>query len=313
MPDLSIIIVTWNSRTDIERCLRSLAASGTRTSTEIFVVDNASTDQTAAFVQSAFPGVALLASETNAGFAGGNNRALNLARGRYLLLLNPDTVVHTGALDVLVTFMDAHPEVWACGPPLFNADGSPQRTGVRFPGIWNLLVESVFLDRVFPRTRLFGGHRQIYRDPAIPRSVDYLQGSCLLVRRSAMERVGRLDEGFFMYFEETDWCRRMKDAGGEVWYVPGPGILHYGGGTTGHYDEPRLLFYHRSLLRFFRKHHPPLAVVVLRFVLVFRSMIRIVLWGVYGVMHVPHRAAAASARRGYVRVLLLLAGFRPEQ
>jgi N-acetylglucosaminyl-diphospho-decaprenol L-rhamnosyltransferase len=311
MPELSVIIVTWNSRTDIERCLHSLAASGTRTSTEILVVDNGSADGTAAVVQSTFPGVHVLVSETNAGFASGNNRALNLAQGRYLLLLNPDTVVHPGALDVLVTFMDDHPEAWACGPPLFNADGSPQRTGVRFPGLWNLLVESLFLDRVFPRTRLFGGHRELYRDPGVPRSVDYLQGSCLLVRRSAMERVGRLDEGFFMYFEETDWCRRMNEAGGEVWYVPGPGVVHYGGGTTGHYDEPRLLFYHRSLLRFFRKHHRAASGVVLRFILVFRSMIRIAVWSLYGVTHVPHRAAAASARRGYQRVLLLLAGLRP--
>ncbi len=311
MPELSIIIVTWNSRADIERCLQALAASGTRTSTEILVADNASTDETAAFVQSAFPGVAVLASGTNAGFAAGNNRALNVAGGKYLLLLNPDTVVHPGSLDVLVKFMDDHPGVWACGPPLFNADGSPQRTGVRFPGIWNLLVESLFLDRVFPRTRLFGSHRGLYRDTETPRSVDYLQGSCLLVRRSAIELVGGLDEGFFMYFEETDWCRRMKEAGGEVWYVPGPGVIHFGGGTIGHYDEPRLLFYHRSLLRFFRKHHPPAAGVLLRFILVFRSMIRIAAWSVYGVTHDPHRAAAASARRGYLRVLLLLAGLRP--
>ena len=311
MPELSIVIVTWNSRKDIDRCLHALSASGTRTPMEILVVDNASGDGTAAFVQSAFPGVVVLMSGTNAGFASGNNLALNRAQGRYLLLLNPDTVVHPGALDVLVRFMDDHPGVWACGPPLFNADGSPQRTGVRFPGIWNLLVESLFLDRAFPGTRLFGGHRQLYCDPEVPRSVDYLQGSCLLVRRSAMERVGELDEGFFMYFEETDWCRRMKEAGGEVWYVPGPGVIHFGGGATGHYDEPRLLFYHRSLLRFFRKHHSPAAGVVLRLMLVFRSMIRIAVWSVYGIAHVPHRAAAASARRGYLRVLLLLTGLRP--
>ena len=127
-------------------------------------VDNASTDGTAAYVHIAFPGVVLLANETNTGFAAGNNRALRAARGRFVLLLNPDTYVHTGALDALVTFMNERPEVWACGPPVFNADGSPQRTGVRFPGIWNLLVESLFLDRVFPRTRLFGAHRELYSE-----------------------------------------------------------------------------------------------------------------------------------------------------
>jgi N-acetylglucosaminyl-diphospho-decaprenol L-rhamnosyltransferase len=311
MPELSIVIVTWNSRSDIERCLNSLTASGNGTSMEILVVDNASTDGTAAYVRKAFPGVVLLASETNAGFAAGNNRALRVARGRFVLLLNPDTSVHTGALDALVTFMNERPKVWACGPPVFNADGSPQRTGVRFPGIWNLLVESLFLDRMFPRTRLFGAHRELYRNPGLPRTVDYVQGSCLLVRRTAMERVGNLDEGFFMYFEETDWCRRMKEAGGEVWYVPGPGIIHYGGGTTGHYNEARLLSYHRSLIRFFRKHHSLPAGLLLRCVLIFRSLIRIPVWIAYGLTHVSHRAATSSTLRGYLRVLLLLAGLRP--
>ena len=311
MPELSIVIVTWNSRADIERCLRSIEASGTRSPMEILVVDNASTDETAAYVRKAFPGAALLANEANNGFAAANNRALNVAQGRYVLLLNPDTYVHAGALDALVTYMNDHPEVWACGPPVFNADGSPQRTGVRFPGMWNLLVESLFLDRVFPRTRLFGSHKELYRDPGLPRSVDFVQGSCLLVRRTAVEKVGNLDEGYFMYFEETDWCRRMKEAGGGIWYVPGPGIIHYGGETTGHYEERRLVFYHRSLLRFFRKHHSACSGVVLRLVLLLRSTIRIAVWSVHGVTHVSSRPFAASALRGYLRVLLLLAGLRP--
>ena len=313
MPELSIIIVTWNSRADIERCLRSIAESGTRTPLEMIVVDNASTDETVAFVREKHPGVERIVNETNNGFAAGNNRALNVARGECILLLNPDTHVHPGALDALVSFMKQHPEVWACGPPVFNADGSAQRTGVRFPGLWNMLVESVFLDRVFPRTALFGSHKELYRDESLPRSVDYLQGSCLLVRRRVVEQIGILDEGFFMYFEETDWCCRMNEAGGIVMYVPGPGIIHYGGGTTGHYDEPRLIFYHRSLLRFFRKHHAAPQGVVLRLVLVFRSIIRIAVWSGYGLTHVSQRAAAASAVRGYMRVLLLLAGLRPER
>jgi N-acetylglucosaminyl-diphospho-decaprenol L-rhamnosyltransferase len=313
MPELSIIIVTWNSRSDIERCLGSIAESGTVTPVEIIVVDNASRDETAAFVRKGFSGVELLVNETNTGFAAGNNRGLDAARGQFLLLLNPDTYVHAGAFDTLVTFMKEHPQVWACGPPVFNADGSPQRTGVRFPGLWNMLVESLFLDRVFPRTRVFGGHKELYREPGLPRKVDYVQGSCLLVRRKAMEQVGMLDEGFFMYFEETDWCRRMKEAGGEVLYVPGPGIVHYGGGTTGHYDERRLMSYHRSILRFYRKHHAAPAGVVLRLVLVFRSIIRIAVWSGYGLTHVSQRPAAVSALRGYMRVLLLLAGLRSER
>jgi hypothetical protein len=303
MIDLSVIIVTWNSRKDMEACLSSLPHGVQRHTFEVLLVDNASADDTVALSRKVMPSVQILKNARNAGFAAANNQALALAAGRYLCLLNPDTVLGEHALDTLVEFLDAHPVVWACGPGMLNRDGTPQRTGVRFPSLWNLFVETLYLDRVFPSTRLFGRHREFYEDPSRAHAVDYVQGSCLMLRREVLDSIGKLDEGFFMYFEETDWCYRIGKAGGKVWIVPSAGVIHFGGETAGHYDERRLVFYYRSLLRFFDKHHTVSARIAVRFVVFARSLIRIVSWCIIGMFKPGLRGAAWSSCRGYARVV----------
>ncbi|MBP1658293.1 MAG: hypothetical protein H6Q31_2894 [Bacteroidetes bacterium] len=260
MIDLSVIIVTWNSRKDMEACLSSLPHGVQRHTFEVLLVDNASADDTVALSRKVMP-------------------------------------------SVLVEFLDAHPVVWACGPGMLNRDGTPQRTGVRFPSLWNLFVETLYLDRVFPSTRLFGRHREFYEDPLRAHAVDYVQGSCLMLRREVLDSIGKLDEGFFMYFEETDWCYRIGKAGGKVWIVPSAGVIHFGGETAGHYDERRLVFYYRSLLRFFDKHHTVSARIAVRFVVFARSLIRIVSWCIIGMFKPGLRGAAWSSCRGYARVV----------
>jgi GT2 family glycosyltransferase len=306
--ELSIVILTWNARALLAECLDSLAAHPATTASETIVVDNASADGTAAMVRERFPQVRLVANTDNRGFAAGNNDGLRLATGRFRLLLNPDTLVHAGALDALLAYAAAHPEAWAMGPKLLNTDGSLQRTGVRFPSAWNLLMETFGLDRAFPRSPLFGAHRELWTDPDRPRRVDYVQGSCLLVRAEAIERVGLLDESFFVYFEETDWCRRFRDAGGEVHYVPDAVVTHHGGSGEQHYGERRLLLYHESLLRFSRKHDGALAGLLLRAGLVLRALVRLATWLVLLAAGRPDRVRAASSVRGYARVLGLLFG-----
>jgi hypothetical protein len=170
--------------------------------------------------------------------------------------------------------------------------------------LWNLFVETLFLDRLFPTSRFFGGHRELYKDAATERPVDYVQGSCLVVRREVLEKVGPLDERFFMYFEETDWCYRIKKRGGEVWIVPSAGVVHLGGDATGHFDERRLVYYYQSLLRFFDKHHTLWKRGAVRILVVVRSLIRIVSWGTVGLLRPKLRAAACSSCRGYLRIAL---------
>src|SRR5512135_1298153 len=182
MTDLAIIIVAWNSKPFLGACLGSIAGSGSTHTRELVVIDNASTDGSAELVRQVAPDARLIVNKRNEGFAAANNSALSLVKGRYALLLNPDTVVLPGALDAMVDYMDRNGHIWALGPMMLNADGSPQLTGVRFPTNWNIFVETVFLDRMFPRSEWFGAHRELYRDMTVPRRVDYVQGSCLLMR-----------------------------------------------------------------------------------------------------------------------------------
>ena len=306
MSDVVIIIVTWNCKDYLDQCLRSLACSGMKFSSRIILVDNNSSDGTVPHVREHYPDVQIIANAENMGFAGANNQAMKHARGRYVLLLNPDTAVHPGALDGLVEFLDSHENVWAAGPAMLNADSTPQRTGVRFPNNWDIAVESFFLDRVFPHSRLFGRHKELYEDPTKPRPVDYLQGSCLMVRFSAIENVGGLDEQFFLYFEEVDWCFIIKQAGGQVYYCPSGNVTHFGGGEFGHYDEQRLIYYHKSLMLFYQKHYSSSQTLVLRALLAVRAMVRILVWYTVSLVRPSVRACAISSSHGYVKILGLL-------
>jgi hypothetical protein len=303
MDDLTIVIVSWNCLDYLEGCLESIRSAGSVGPFRVTVVDNNSADGTVEAIARKFPEVRLIVNTGNVGFAAANNQAIRESRSSYILLLNPDTNVLPGVLDELVGFMDSHPGVSATGPVLFNSDRTVQRTGVRFPTNWNIFLETLFLDRVFPRSRIFGRHKELYEDQDRPREVDFVHGAALMVRRQTVEGIGDLDEGFFMYFEETDWCWRMKAAGGKVYSSAVQGIVHHGGGETGHFDERRLVHYHASLLRFYKKHYGPARLMLLRPILVLRSIIRILAWGAQYAIRPERREIAMSCIRGYRRVL----------
>jgi GT2 family glycosyltransferase len=306
MIDVSIIIVTWNNASDIDRCLDSLAGVGKAASAQIIVIDNASGDGTVDKILRGYPGVRVISNTQNVGFAAANNQAIVATESRYVMILNPDTSVDAGTIEALVHFLDTSPGAWVAGPMILNLDRTVQRSGVRFPSRWNILVESLFLDRLFSNSRIFGSHKEMYEDPWKPRLVDYLQGSALMVRREAIEKVGGLDEAFFMYFEEADWCYRIRKAGGEVHYWPVGKVVHYGGDAFAHFDERRLVYYHRSLLRFFKKHYSTKRAIGLKAILGLRSMLRLLLWLTIAVMSPSRRNQAVSSARGYWKVLRIL-------
>ena len=307
MNDVAIIIVTWNNASDIGRCLDSIVGIGGGIRAEISVVDNASNDRTVDMIRNGYPHVRVTVNGQNVGFAAANNQAIRTTDGKYVMLLNPDTSVDEGTVESLARYLDTFPNAWVAGPMILNPDRSLQTSGVRFPTRWNILVESLFLDRLLPNTRLFGSHKEMYEDPSRPRAVDYLQGSALMVRREAIEKIGGLDEGYFMYFEEADWCFRIKKAGGEVHYAPVGKVVHYGGTAFAHFDERRLAHYHRSRIRFFRTHYSTARMLGLRPILALRSAIRFLLWGMIALVSPSKREVAASSARGYLRVLGLLA------
>jgi hypothetical protein len=252
MHDLSIVILNWNTRDLLAECLTSVRTHSEGLSVETIVVDNASTDGSPEMVRQQFPWVRLIPNRENVGFSRGNNLALALSQARYVLLLNSDARVTAGALTVLVKLADAQPKAGILGAQLLNTDGTFQASHSPFPNLWQ---EFLILSGL---GRALYGRWYPSRGPEIekgPQRADYVDGACLLVRRAAIEQVGGLDDGYFMYAEEVDWCYTMQRAGWEVWYQPEARILHHGGGSSRHRRTQREADLYRSRVRFFRKNY----------------------------------------------------------
>lgn len=258
--DLSIIIVNWNVKELLHACLQSLPAAGQskpKLAIEIIVVDSASTDGSPQMVRDYFPQVRLIASEENLGYAKGNNVGAAAARGRYLFLLNPDTVVQPGALGRMVEYMDAHPGVGALGPQLLWPDGSIQSSRRRFPAPGSLFWESTLLGQWFPENRYIRRYHLADRPATHPQKVDWVVGAAILIRQETWQQVGPIDQDFFMYFEEADWCRRSAGAGWETHYLPAAQVIHYEGKSSEQAIAARTLRFQRSKLRYTRKYFGP--------------------------------------------------------
>lgn len=262
-PDLSIIILNWNVRDLLRACLDSLKSSAAL-AIEIVVVDAASSDGSAEMVAREFPPVKLIASADNLGYSRGNNIGMAASHGRYLLILNPDTAVAGDALDALVAYADAHPEVGIVGPRLLNADGSPQASRRRYPTLATAFFESTWLQPFAPRRVLDRYYARDVPDEAAALAADWLTGACLLVRRGVYEQIGGFDEEFFMYSEELDYCRRARAAGWQIMYLPEARVYHYEGGSSEQAMPERHIRFQRSKIRYFRKYHGRLAGGVLR-------------------------------------------------
>jgi len=228
--DLSVIIVNWNTRELLRKCLESVVTQQAG-SCEVLVADNASTDGSPAMVRAAFPTTDLLESERNLGFAVANNRAAARARGRKLLLLNSDTECAPGSLAVASAHLDAHPELGALGLGLVNPDGSVQGSCAAFPTVGKELFFAFGLGHVLPRS-VGAGYRLETTPPVRAQRVDWVTGAALLIQRKTWEAVGPLDESLFMYAEDLEWCLRARDAGFAIGYLPGPLVLHHGDASS---------------------------------------------------------------------------------
>lgn len=254
--DLSIVIVTWKVRDMLSGCLRSLAEDGFDRSAQVIVVDNDSGDGTVAMVRSRYPWVHLIASPSNLGYSRGNNLALAHATGRYLLVLNPDTVVPPGAIRRLVEFAEAHPRCAAVSPRQLGADGRVQKeAAVNLPTLWNTFCDLTLLSRLFPRSRIFASRTMGHWNHEDDREVPAVAGSATLLRRAALDQVGPWDASMF-YAEDMDLCLRLRRAGWSIAYLGSAAIVHYGGGSTRQANAPghyRRIGY-QSFWLFLRKH-----------------------------------------------------------
>ncbi|MGC8861394.1 MAG: glycosyltransferase family 2 protein [Armatimonadota bacterium] len=272
--DLSVSIVNWNTRDLLDQCLESVYASTGGLDAEVIVVDNASTDGSPDMVRAKYPDTTLIANSENRGFAAANNQALHLSRGRYFLLLNPDTICKPGALERLVRFLDENPKCGAVGPLVLNPDATLQYSWAAFPTFW-----SEALGRLDRRVRGAGRLPITAEDTRAlgPFRADWVGGCCLMVRRQAIDEIGPMDESLFMYSEETDWCRRLANAGWEVWVEPAAEIVHLGGQSSARVPDEAASRLRQGKIKYFSKHHGPVTGSVLGAVLGLRSRARRVL------------------------------------
>jgi N-acetylglucosaminyl-diphospho-decaprenol L-rhamnosyltransferase len=261
-PDLSVVVVSFNSSRELGPCLQSVLAASDGLEIELFVVDNASCDGSVAMVAERFPGATVVANRENIGFGQANNRAFERARGKYLLVLNPDTVVERDALRELVRLADANPNVGAIGPRLEYPDGSFQHSAFKFPGFRQAFFG--FFD-VIPIDSSLNGRFPPERYQR-PFRAEHLLGACLLLRREALDRVGWFDPGYFMYFEETDLCARLHEAGWLNLYTPSARVTHVQGTTTSADPERMSVEFHRSQARFYRRHRGAIGYALLKLI-----------------------------------------------
>jgi len=261
--DLSIIIVSWNVRELLGQCLNSILDETGDLALEVVVVDSGSTDGSPEMVASEHPWVHLLSCTENVGFPKGNNLGIQIAAGRQLLFLNPDTVLVRGALTSIFRYMESHHDVGVVGPQLTNPDGSRQSSRRRFPSLATGFVESTWLDRFAPPSVLSRYYAEDLPDD-VPVDVDWVVGACMMVRGEAIAQVGGMDEAYFMYSEELDWCRRFKDAGWRVVFLPEAKVIHYEGRSSEQAVTARHINFQRAKLRYFRKYHGALQASVLR-------------------------------------------------
>jgi N-acetylglucosaminyl-diphospho-decaprenol L-rhamnosyltransferase len=244
-PDITISLVNTNNRELLLGCLASLEGAAREASLQTIVIDNASTDGSAAAVREAYPDVEVVEREQRHGFGANHNEAIRRAQGRYVLILNEDTVLHEGMLDAMCRFMDQNPEVGACGPRILNPDGSQQPSAFRFPTPGRVALTTLTLQR---RGWIQSGTERISR-------VDWVCGAAILARRPALAAVGGFDEGLFIYSEDPDLCLRLREAGYATAYFPHASLVHFENATTGGVPERRITQMERSRAIYARKHH----------------------------------------------------------
>jgi GT2 family glycosyltransferase len=273
---ISVVIVNWNTAGPLARALHSLAPIP-GIEWEPIVIDNHSSDDSVARLRRDFPQVRLIANPDNRGFGRACNQGFALATGEYVLLLNPDAALLPGALTTLISYLEARPAVAMVGPTLYHEDGTTQYSACRAPGLATEFYEWFGLRGLFPSHRGLGRLYYGYRNDK-PFACDWLVGACLLVRRRALQQVGGFDERYWLYAEELDWCRRFRDAGWQVHFVPAARVAHIGGAASVQHPRPMMVEWFRSRHQYHAKFDPP-AMRMLLFLIYFLSLgLRVVVY-----------------------------------
>ncbi|MDJ0753659.1 MAG: glycosyltransferase family 2 protein [Ardenticatenaceae bacterium] len=270
VPDMAIVLVCWNNKSYLKPCLLSLNEGGLKSSCEIVVVDNGSTDGSQEMLRREFPDVILIQNEGNVGLGKASNQGIEATNSRHVLLLNNDTLVSGPALDAMVAFLDKHPEVGGVGPRLLNEDGSVQSCYNNFSSLWEeFLIATRIGEWLWP------GYPANTTESRV-RAVDWLSSACVMIRRAALDQVGLLDEEYFIYGDEVDLQYRLKQAGWKIYYLPHSEIIHFGGRSMNRWGRRKMVY--RGKMLFYRKNYGFIHTIMLRVMLGLLSVLKLFVW-----------------------------------
>lgn len=284
MVDVSIIIVSWNTKDILYGCLKSISEQTKKIDYEIIVVDNASADGSAEMVKKNFPSFILIENSKNRGFAAANNQGIAITKGCYVLLLNSDTIILNDAISKTVFFADNNPDAAVVACKVLNPDGTLQLSCFMFPSLLNMLLSSSYIYKLFPRSKFFGREQMTWWDRNHARDVDVVTGCFMLVRQTAIEQIGSMDEQFFMYGEETDWCYRFKQAGWKVMFAPAGEIIHLGNQSAKSHPASMFLQLRGSILIFMKKHRGPIRYAFACVLVSTFFALRVPIWAVFALI-----------------------------
>ena len=280
--DVSIIIVNWNTRDALRDCLNSIYEQGGQSSFEIIVIDNASIDGSAQMVKTEFSDVILIQNRDNKGYAGAANQGIAVSKGRYVLIVNSDIIIYDGAIDKVVKYADTRNDAAIVTCQVLQDSQTVQMTCFRFPSLINLFLSASGLAKAFRYNRFFGRESMLWWKRDSIRELDTASGMFLLVRRKAIEEVGMFDDSFFLYYEETDWCKRFVDAGWKIIFWPQAKVLHVHGGSLSSSQKAAEMFVQqrKSMLLYFKKHHRLCTYWAARFILGLSFGIKLMIWNI---------------------------------
>lgn len=296
VPDLSIILVCWNNKSYLKPCLDSLYNSAPRSTFDVVVVDNGSTDGSQAMLREEYPDVIIIENGHNVGLGKASNQGIEATQGRHILLLNNDTVVNGESFDAMVDFLDAHPDAGGVGGKLLNPDGTPQSYYNHFSTLKEEFLIATRLGEL-----LWKEYPAIVDDDQV-RSVDWMGSACLMVRRAALDQVGLLDDSYFIYGDEADLQYRLKKAGWNIYYLPYASTIHYGGRSMDRWRRRKMVY--RGKILFYQKNYDPARTLMLRAMLGGLSLGKLGYWGVASLLP-SQRELAQKELRSNVEVVQL--------
>ena len=307
MVDVSIVIVNWNTRDLLLKCIESLKIKTQQTKIEIIVSDNNSSDDSAEAVKKHYPDVTVLRNASNLGFAKANNVGIRFAKGKYICLVNSDIELVDDVVDKLYQYIETHNNIGAIGPQTVNADMSIRKNCREFPTLKNAFNEALFLDKIFPGIKFFRARSMNWYSHNETRQVEVLSGCFLMVRKKVIEKIGMLDDRFFIYGEDVDWCKRISLAGWERVFYTDTKAIHYAGSSSANAPVRFLIERLKSSLQYWEKHHSHIELFIFNLILFINFSIRLIGWLLIIPLKLNMKNKLINTIKGYIgRITFLL-------